>query len=153
LGQSLHTPKIQPELREKFSTFIVLIQENRTPDNLFAGDPLLPTGANIATQGLKKSSSAVTLTALPMYTCYDLGHSNEDFQDMWDGGAMDGAYDEQVLPGTGCTPGSNAEYHYADNGTGTNPPKEVQPYFDIATNYGFANYGNYIHGAPFVPYS
>ncbi len=135
----------------KVKHVIVVIQENRTPDNLFAGDTALPVGANVATTGLKKNSSPVTLTALPMYTCYDLGHTNEDFQDMWDGGAMDGAYDEQVLPGTNCTPGSNPEYHFAQNDTNTNPPKEVEPYFDIASNYGFANYMFQTNQGPSFP--
>jgi phospholipase C len=82
---------------------IIVIQENRTPDNLFGGDTSLPTGANIATKNLpvKNSQGQLTttnLTALPIYTCYDLGHTHQDFELMYDGDAMDGANSDTVLP-------------------------------------------------------
>jgi hypothetical protein len=146
----------------KVQHVIVVIQENRTPDNLFGGDAMLPTGANIATQGLKYNSNPIKLTALPLYTCFDLGHTNKDFQDMCHLNtagvcAMDGAYDEQILPSNGCTTGiTNAQYHFADNSgsntnTPTNPPAEMQPYFDIAYNYGFANYMFQTNQGPSFP--
>jgi phospholipase C len=45
-----------------------------------------------------------------------------------------GADKEGTVPKGVCTVPPNAEFKYVDNSTG-----EVQPYFDIATSYGFAN--------------
>src|SRR3981189_3152829 len=42
-------------------------------------------------------------------------------------------------------------YAYAANGVNTSPAYEVQPYFDIATNYGFANYMFQTNQGPSFP--
>jgi hypothetical protein len=80
---------------------IVVIQENRTPDNLFGSNPAFENGVNITNVG-KMGGSSVNLQSTPMYTCYDLGHMHKDFLAMWDNGNMDGAYNESILPEVGC---------------------------------------------------
>jgi hypothetical protein len=68
--------------------------------------------------------------------CFDLNHNYATgWLGMWNNGAMDGACGASIYnpnPGT-CHPPTCPEYSYVDR-------SDVQPYFDIATNYGFANY-------------
>lgn len=60
---------------------VVVIQENRTPDNLFQQDQaLINNGAHIASQGLcltpSHSQVQVQLSPAPLGTCWDPDHSN-----------------------------------------------------------------------------
>ena len=119
---------------------IVIIQENRTIDNLFGSNPTFEPGVNIATSGKMRNSANVNLIPAWMETCYGLGHKHGDFVTMYDNGAMDGAYAIKVFLPPGCTAPPNAMYQYLDNSATTIPPHAVQPYFDIATQFGFANY-------------
>lgn len=137
-----------------------MIQENRTPDNLFGSQQANPghffePGVNLVTAGLNKLDTAhsgkTTLIATPMYTCYDLGHQYKDFVAAWDSGGMDGAGQDQPPPSGICVPPTYAPYAYADNGTTTSPTNEVQPYFDIAKQFGFANYMFQTNQGPSFP--
>jgi len=47
---------------------------------------------------------------------------------------MNGSDKVAVKKLPGCVPGTNPQFRYVDNSSGT-----VQPYFDLATQYGFAN--------------
>lgn len=79
---------------------IVIVQENRSPDNLFGVDAAthqkLPN-AHLATYGLCKpigysSSQQVNLTSFKLAACWDPDHSHVPAWDtMWDYGRMDGA--------------------------------------------------------------
>ncbi|HEY6765292.1 MAG TPA: alkaline phosphatase family protein, partial [Candidatus Sulfotelmatobacter sp.] len=62
---------------------------------------------------------------------------------------LDRATISSQLPG--CTLPSNPAYMYADNGNGTNPSNEVQPYIDIAKQFGFANYMFQTNQGPSFP--
>jgi phospholipase C len=89
------------------------------------------------------------------YTTYDIGHTHEDFQDMWNGGATNGASTE-YYPGSPTPCSSNPKpFAYVQNGTtngiADDPPNEVQPYFDIAKAYGFANYMFQTNQGPSFP--
>jgi phospholipase C len=117
-----------------FKHIIVIIQENRTPDNLFGSNPSFEPGVEIATSGVNSHGLTLPLTAIPLNDCYDLGHNHPNFEAMYDDGKMDGADNIVVLPSPGCSVPSNPQFKYVDNSTGT-----VQPYFDIATQYGWAN--------------
>jgi hypothetical protein len=82
---------------------IIVIQENRTPDNLFQTDQtLINNGAHIASQGLclttnPKNQVQVQLGPAPLGTCWDTYHKhNPDWITMWDNGALDGACQVQV---------------------------------------------------------
>src|SRR5258708_27085924 len=80
---------------------IVIIQENRTPDFLFAGDTALPVGANIATSGkCKDSNGTVSTVALQPQLLYGgphIGPSYPDFVAMYDSSNMYGAHSEFFL--------------------------------------------------------
>jgi len=57
---------------------VIVIQENRTPDNLFRGLP----GAD--------TTPAQPLTPVNLVTTYDVGHSHTAFLSQYNGGRMDG---------------------------------------------------------------
>jgi phospholipase C len=113
-----------------FKHIIVVIQENRTPDNLFGSNPTFEPGVNIAHSGRKSDGRIVALKAERLDGCYDISHTHAAFEDAYTRG-----FDtEPVITPSGCTAPSSPQYKYVDNSTGT-----VQPYFDIATANGFAN--------------
>ncbi len=134
---------------------IVIIQENRTPDFLFAGDTALPVGANIATSGKCKDSngtvSTVALQPQLLYGGSDIGHSYPDFVAMYDSGNMDGANSEFYLGGSHVCSSNPLPFGYARNDANTVPANEAQPYFDIASHYGFANYMFQTNQGPSFP--
>jgi phospholipase C len=133
---------------------IVIIQENRTPDFLFAGDTALPVGANIATSGKCKDSNGISTVALQPQLLYggsDIGHSYSDFVAMYDSGNMDGANSEFYLGGSHVCSSNPLPFGYARNDSGTIPANEAQPYFDIASHYGFANYMFQTNQGPSFP--
>ena len=108
---------------------LLIVQENRTPDNLFHG----LAGADIANKGKDSRGREILLTPIELNNPYDLGHSHTDFLAMYDGGKMDGA-DKVVVrcdPGPDCPP-PRAAFHYVD-------PAQVAPYFTLAQTYTFGD--------------
>ena len=146
-----------------FQHIIVVVQENRTPDNLFQGlcNPpygttsscsTTPTGSQYDIQTsnwLDKTSSTGTTqpTAVALANAYDLGHKHGSFTAMCDVGTtgtckMDGAATSNCV---GTCP-AHPWFKYVDNSTGT-----VNPYLDIATQYGWANYMFQTNQGPSFP--
>ena len=117
-----------------FKHVVIIFQENRTPDNLFGSNPNFEPGVDIATFGMNSKGTKIPLTAAPMATCYDLSHTHRAFVSEYDKGKMDGADLVPVGQTPGCVVPENPQFKFVDNSDGT-----VQPYFDIATQYGFAN--------------
>jgi phospholipase C len=108
---------------------VVIFQENRTPDNLFHGLP----GADIANGGVNSSGQTVPLTPVPLANDYDLDHSHGAFVAMYDGGKMDGADKVSVSckkTATDCD--GYPQFRYVN-------PSDVQPYFQLAEQYTFAD--------------
>jgi phospholipase C len=112
-----------------FSHIIIVLQENRTPDNIFGSNPTFEPGVDIATSGVNSKGQTIPLTAEKLADCYDIRHSHLAFELSLKGSDLD-----PIFTPKGCTAPANPQFKYADNSTGT-----VQPYFDIATNYSFAN--------------
>jgi phospholipase C len=116
----------------KFQHVVIIVQENRTPDNLFHGLP----GADIANSGVTSTGQTVRLQPVDLSTSYDLDHSHNGtmfpggggFRAEYDNGAMDG-FDREGC--TGPCPRLPA-YAYVR-------PSEVQPYFRMAEQYTFAD--------------
>jgi phospholipase C len=101
---------------------IIIVQENRSPDNLFQGLP----GANISKTGLDSKGQIVTLRPVSLAASFDLGHNRESFLTDYDDGKMDGF--DRNLPAK--------FYHHPFSYA---PASEVQPYLDMATQYTFAD--------------
>jgi phospholipase C len=144
--------------RTPFKHVVVIFQENRTPDNLFQGLCQPPFGHshscsttpterqyNISTTGwLDKHSPAGVTDPEPVAlgNTYDLSHAHAAFLSMYDGGKMDGAGD---IPCTGtCT--TTPQFKFVDNSTGI-----LDPYLELATQYGWANYMFQTNQGPSFP--
>ncbi|MGA2537430.1 MAG: alkaline phosphatase family protein [Terracidiphilus sp.] len=97
---------------------VVIMQENRTFDNLFNGFP----GADSAQSG-SNMGQVVPLTPVPLATPYDLDHTHIAWWNAWDNGKMDGFGVAQVAP----NPPLYA-YSYV-------PKSELQPYWTLASQY------------------
>ncbi|MGA8535627.1 MAG: alkaline phosphatase family protein [Candidatus Tumulicola sp.] len=101
---------------------VIVVQENRTPDYLFQGVP----GADIATTAVDSQGQTVSLHPVSLAAPYDLGHAHGNFVTDYDGGKMDD-FDKGLPARRHLQP-----FAYA-------PRSEVQPYYDMATQYVFAD--------------
>jgi phospholipase C len=126
-GGGVTTP---PPPAQKIQHIVIIFQENRTPDNLFHGLP----NADIANSGVNSLGQTIPLTPIPLANNYDLSHAHSAFVAMYDGGKMDGA--DKIPVGCkagaiGCPP-PNPQFQYVN-------PADVQPYFQLAQTYTFAD--------------
>jgi phospholipase C len=118
---------------------VVIVQENRSVDNLFQGFP----GARTRPYGFNRSGVKIMLKPVPLEAAWDFQHDSTSFFDSCDG---QGAY-----PGTDCRmdgfdreywecgkagypkcPNANPPYSYV-------PRSETKPYFFIGQHYVFAD--------------
>ncbi len=121
----------------KIQHVIIIIQENRSYDDLFATYP----GADGTKTGLAKCSvspncpngtAVVRLKAVKLDN-YDLPHSHGNFLTEYDGGKMDG-FGEISLGGTGqYGPAGLYPYQYVE-------PAEIKPYWTMAKQYVLADH-------------
>jgi phospholipase C len=95
---------------------VVIMQENRTFDNLFNGFP----GADSVQSGMSDGVS-IPLQAVPLNDGRDLHHTHGDWWRDWDGGSMDGFARSDLNP-------PKLPYSYV-------PQADVQPYWDMARQY------------------
>jgi phospholipase C len=109
------------------SHIVVIVQENRSTDNLFHGLP----GADIADSGLDSHGRRITLHPVPLANDYDMGHEHSQFVVEYDGGKMDGFDQVMVSCKTPSCP-TDAAYAYVK-------PASVAPYFQMAEQYTFAD--------------
>jgi phospholipase C len=128
---------------------IVVIQENRTPDNLFGSDAFanqhqLP-GADLVQSGQCYTTAAphtIPLQPLSLGNTCNPDHSHQPaWMNTYHSGAMDGAC---TINAYNCGTTSNPEYTYVN---GSN----VAPYFNIAKQYGYANYFFQTNQGPSFP--
>lgn len=128
---------------------IVVIQENRTPSNLFLEDSnLVKKGAHLPSSG-SCYNTQIPFTPVQLDGCFDPAHGHIGaWIPTYDGGKMDGAC--SISPGlsTGCVlpacPVSKyahcPEYSYVPNTKYDGVHGILDPYFQMAEQYGFANY-------------
>jgi phospholipase C len=124
-------PPIQPGM---IKHVVIIVQENRTPDNLFQDPTLIANGADIASSGLNSSGDTIPLTSEPLGIDYDLSHAHSAFVTMYDSGKMDGANNVQVSCSEGAVdcPPPNPQYAYVQ-------ASDVGPYFQMAEQYTFGD--------------
>ena len=101
---------------------VIVFQENRTPDYLFQGVP----GADISKTGVTYKGEIVPLQPVSLAAGYDLGHGHSSWVKDYDFGKMDGfnrglSHKKRLRP-----------FGYA-------PMSEVRPYYEMATQYAFAD--------------
>jgi len=145
-----------------FGHVIIVVQENRTPDNLFqdpnlwvdprggnqrGADILFGSGLPGANQGaLCVNEPTQNLFLYPLNAldaCFDPDHQHQTaFNTSYNGGQWNGACNIAFQVETGCNPPNNPNYTYVQNYADNNGVNAniLDPYFHIAENYGFANY-------------
>ena len=80
------TPSPAPVAPSKIEHAIVVLQENRTFDNIFHGFP----GADTAGSGLDSTGRSIPLRAVHLMTPWDPAHTYAAWETEYNGGAMDG---------------------------------------------------------------
>ncbi len=136
----------------KIDHVIIIIQENRSFDNLFAGLP----GADTQSFGYDSKGKKVKLIPISLSTTWDVQHDFNGFFEDCDGRGkfpgtkcrMDGFDKELVGCGLGNQPkcpNAHPQYAYV-------PRSEVGPYFDMASQYvvGDRMFESNIDGSSFV---
>lgn len=105
---------------------MIVIQENRSFDNLFQGYP----GANTASSGYTSNGTLVKLQPVSLAAKYDMYHQFINALDDINGGLMNGFDTEAGDCGPSCPP--NPAYSYV-------PASETQPYYSMAGQYVLAD--------------
>lgn len=148
----------------QFQHVVIVVQENRTPDNLFQGLCVPPFGSAascsatpnssqydiLTSNWIDKNSSIGTTQPLPVALAgdYDLSHTHSAFLSMCDADPlinscqMDGA---GAIDCIGPCP-AQPQFRYVDNSVGT-----VNPYLQLASQYGWANYMFQTNQGPSFP--
>jgi phospholipase C len=124
----------------KIQHVLVIVQENRTPDNLFQDPVLIGRGADIAQSGIDSKGNTIPLMKSDLTVDYDPDHSHVAFARMCgldeatNQCRMDGAdlVADGCNPGVTDCPGPNLSFTYVDG-------SEVQPYFQLAEQYTFGD--------------
>src|SRR5258708_3809268 len=146
-----------------FQHVVVIVQENRTPDNLFQGLCSPPFGKSTSCSTMpvgsqydiktsnwldKTSSTGITQPApIALANAYDIGHTHFYFIDACDKNPqgvcrMDGA----ALTNCVYSCPANPPFKYVDNSTGI-----VNPYLYMTKQYGWANYMFQTNQGPSFP--
>ena len=168
-------PMASAQLPPQIQNVVVIVQENRTPDNLFhyltpacpiparaAGltactpAPVTSNCYNIAPCGVSNQTGTpvpVQLHSVPLYGSVDPSHSHTSWEQMCDRDPAtlqcrnDGAW--QISPQTG------ASYGFVENPGITNYDGSqghlLDPYITFAKNYGWANYMYQTNQGPSYP--
>jgi phospholipase C len=128
-----------PIAKGKINHVVVIIQENRTPDNLFHDPKLISAGADIALQGLTSTGQRITLTPGRLATRYDLDHTHQGFLNVCNYDPATNSCLMNTADLNNCIPSPDEcppypQYQYVDNSTG-----DIQPYFTMAETYTFGD--------------
>lgn len=114
---------------------VIIIQENRSFNNLFMGFP----GADTATTGRDSYGHVVPLTPLPLGEPVDIMHYRRTFFQTYDNGKMDGwdvAEQHANIP--------RASFHYVRRA-------DIVPYWEMAGDYVLADRMFQSNGGPSYP--
>jgi len=102
---------------------VIIVQENRSFNNLFHGYP----GAYTVNSGMIHTGKIVALKSTPLAENYDVSHSHDVWVKAYDGGRMDG-FD---LEGTGAS-SPLAPYAYVQQ-------SDIEQYWTFAADYTLAD--------------
>ncbi len=132
----------------KIKHVVVVIMENRTVDNLFNGFP----GADTVTTAPISTGARVALVPELLEAPCDPDHSHAGWETVYDGGKSDGwdksaATCSAVTQPIGGVPFVGPKYP----NLAYVPQTEAQPYWDIASQFAFANRMFASHSGPSYP--
>ncbi len=129
LGQPRLTPRFPSQ--SKVSHIVVIVQENRSVDNLFYGLP----GADTSRYGVNSSGRHFHLLPIHMTAPYDISHEHGAFTIEYRKGKVNG-FDlvaSHCRNRHECPPKGRRAYGFV-------PHDEIKPYFEIANQYAFADH-------------
>ncbi|HEY1976288.1 MAG TPA: alkaline phosphatase family protein [Candidatus Baltobacteraceae bacterium] len=112
-------PSPTPVAPSKIEHVIIVLQENRTLDNLFHGYP----GADTVSSGLTSSGKHVDLRAVHLMTPWDPSHTYHTWLTEYNDGALDGFDKIAIDYGSGAP--DDFAYSYAEK-------SDVRPYWQLA---------------------
>lgn len=121
-------PLTEPAIRH----VVIIVQENRTVDNLFHGFP----GADTVNYGTNSSGQQVPLRPVDLGGPLFLPHAHSTFLTEYDSGKLNGfnliaTWCKKGTPPNRCPKRGIAAYSYV-------PRHEVRPYWQMAKTYAFA---------------
>lgn len=148
-----------------FSHIVVVVQENRTPDNMFYALCLPPYGTagscsirpgpsqyNIQTAKWRDKTSSTGFTKpepVALAILWGFRHHHEDFVAMCNADPATGRCRNDGAANIVCAPGPcppKGQFSYVDNSSGT-----LNPYLDMVKQYGWANYMFQTNQGPSFP--
>ncbi len=119
----------------KIQHVVIIVQENRSFNDLFYGFP----GAKTATYGYNKSNQKITLQPVGLETNWDIEHDSSGFEAACNGtGSIPGTdcqmngFDGERSGCGGSCPNQNPPYSYVPN-------EETKPYFAMGEQYVLAD--------------
>jgi len=139
-GGTSATPPVAPPTggstlaleRKVIKHVVIIIQENRSFDNMFNGYP----GADTVQQGTIHTGQVVPLEQITLAAGYNLSHKGRDFFTSYDKGKLDG-FDLVAAGNVGNAHGyilvpPYPQYAYV-------PPSDNRPYWDMASQYALSD--------------
>jgi phospholipase C len=126
----------------KIQHVVIIVQENRTVNDLFNGFP----GALTVRTAKNSFGKLVYLRPIPLTAPYDIGHTHTAFATEYAGGKMNGfnLVTSSCDKDDTCAPAAVRAYGYV-------PAKEIAPYFIMAKRYAFANHMFQTNEGPSFP--
>jgi len=129
-----------PPQTGKIQHVVVIFQENRATDNLFQDPVLIKRGAEIAQSGTDSKGNTIPLKEVDLAVDYDPGHCHPSFVKMCDMNSttgqcqMNGAdlIEDACNAGATDCPAPDLSFGHVNR-------NEVQPYFQLAEQYTFAD--------------
>jgi phospholipase C len=129
---SLALPLPAPDAKGKIKHVVIIMQENRSFDNLFQGY----SGADTQSYGYDSSGNKITLKPVPFEASYDINHDIYSFLAACNGtGSIPGTNCQMNgfnNEGNGCSHCTDPEYGYV-------PSSETTTYFNMASQYVLAD--------------
>ena len=125
-GESLHRPLRTGSIEH----IVVIVQENRTVDNFFNGFP----GADTAGSGKNTHGQTISLRPVALTAPYDISHKHSAWLGDYDHGKVDGfntEFENCYVKGQ-CPRSDVAAYGFV-------PRSDVEPYWDMAQEFTFAD--------------
>ena len=143
-GTPATAPTVNPALHYPHHV-VVIVMENRSVDNLFQ---FLP-GADTASSGPNSHGGTTALTPVSLLAPYDPDHSHiTGYLTEYANGKQNGFDLEQS---TCSAPPGTPSYGCSENVYAYVPQQEVQPYYQLAESYAFANHVLQTNAGPSYP--
>jgi phospholipase C len=130
-GLASSQSRSKPAYGSTIEHIVVIVQENRSTDNLFNGLP----GADTVKTGYNSHGERVELQADPLTGPYDMMHTHQNYETEYAHGNMNGfnqAKSKCEKANWRCPSANVRAYAYV-------PESEIRPYFDLAEEYAFGD--------------